>query len=337
MTHLGPTPLLAALIATSLVGVTELRAQPRRPASSRIARFWASPEDPTPKTLHMNAHFWAGNERELYVFYRDLKNLGGGYVGVGSDQCYLFLGWMRARFAWCIDYDQEVVLVHLIHQTFLRAAQTPRGYLSLWRFRQRKTALRLLEQTFAKDPRRAEILRVYGRARASVFTRLYRLSIFMQRALTPCYVRTQSQYDFVRKQVLARRVRPMLGNLLANRAVRGIGRVARGLGVPIRVLYLSNAEQYWRRYPSDYRQNIRVLPYDERSLVLRTFGMSKKKNLYTYQRQAAHQYLAYLGLPSFRRVYQIHHHSVFRRRSVKFYVADPPRRQRRRRRRRPRR
>lgn len=325
-------------MAMVIVGSGELRARQLLSNQTQLKIFWGSDEDPKPAKRRVNAHFWAGNERELYIFYRDLKDLGGGYVGVGSDQCYLFLGWMKARFAWCIDYDDKVVLIHRVHQAFLRRARTPRAYLALWKRRQLKAATALLERAYATDPQRQVILKVFRRARASVYTRLYRLSVFMKRARTPSYVSDQGQYDFVRKRVLARRARPMLGNLLATRALRGIGRAAGRLGVTIRVLYLSNAEQYWRRYPTAFRDNIRALPFDQQSLVLRTFGKSRAKNLYTYQRQAAHGYLLYLQLPSFRRVYDIHYHKVMRRRSVRFFVADPPRRRRsRRRRRRPRR
>jgi hypothetical protein len=331
------TVLPVTLLAT-MVAVGEARAQQPLGEQTRRKIFWSSPEDPEPKKRRLNAHFWAGNERELYIFYRDLKGLGGGYLGVGSDQCYLLLGWMRARYAWCVDYDAKVVLVHLIHQAFFHAAPTPKAFLSLWGRRHRKRAARVLEKTYARDPRRKAILQAFRKSRASVFTRLYRMSIFMKRALTPSYLSTQSQYDFVRKRVVARRVRPMLGNLLGDRALRSIGRAARRLSVVIRALYLSNAEQYWRRYSADYRKNIQALPFDKRSWVLRTFGKSKKTNLYTYQRQSASGYLAYLRLPTFRRVYAINAHKVVRRRSVQFYVADPPRhRKRRPRRRRPKR
>ncbi len=325
---------VAALVGLSFVIAGEVRAAPSEPTKAELKIFWSSPEDPKPAKRRANAHFWAGNERELYIFYRDLKDLGGGYIGVGSDQCYLFVGWMKARYAWCIDYDDKIVSVHWVHQAFLKAAKTPKAFINLWKYRNRKAAKRVLQKAYAGDPRLKSILRSFWRARGSIFTRLYRMSIFMQRAKTPSYLSVQSQYDFVRKHVLARRVRPMLGNLMATTAVRSIGKAAKRLKVPIRVLYLSNAEQYWRRYPEYYRKNIRSLPYDKRSLVLRTFGKSKKQNLYTYQRQAATQYLSYLKIPSFRRVYEIHSHKVFRRRSVKFYVADPPRKPRKRRRRR---
>ena len=63
--------------------------------------FWGSLEDPVPAKRNAkskdkeNKHFLYCDERGLHVFYPHIKDLGGGYMGVGSDQAYLFIGWQR--------------------------------------------------------------------------------------------------------------------------------------------------------------------------------------------------------------------------------------------------
>jgi hypothetical protein len=64
--------------------------------------FFGSPEDPKPAHRARDSHYWVGNECALHGFYQDIKGLGGGYIGIGSDQAYLLLGWARPRLAWLI-------------------------------------------------------------------------------------------------------------------------------------------------------------------------------------------------------------------------------------------
>ena len=60
---------------------------------------------------------------------------------------------------------------------------------------------------------------------------------------------------------LTDRIRRMTVDLTRNKGVKGIGDAALDLGVPIRVVYLSNAEQYWKTYPEQFRDNMLALPF----------------------------------------------------------------------------
>ena len=89
----------------------------------------------------------------------------------------------------------------------------------------------------------------------------------------------------------AGRIRPMVADLNGDRGVVGIAAAAQKLGVPIRLLYLSNAEEYWTRYSEGFRANLKALPFDERSQVVRTLLTWAKNQDYVYNAQGAQNYL----------------------------------------------
>ena len=96
----------------------------------------------------------------------------------------------------------------------------------------------------------------------------------------------------------------MLGNLLDVQALRGIGDVSRSLDVPIRALYLSNAESYWN-YPTSFRDNISAMNFDGDSLVMRTFATKPKNGDYCYGTQSARDFATRIQDAGVLNIYQI--------------------------------
>jgi hypothetical protein len=107
-------------------------------------------------------------------------------------------------------------------------------------------------------------------------------------------VTDQADYDHVRALVRAGRVRPMLGNLLSERGLVGAGDAAARLGVPLRVIYLSNAEGYWS-YPRQFKTNLAALPGDASSLVVRTIAAKWTNGDYRYNLQTLDSFKAWLA------------------------------------------
>jgi len=130
------------------------------------------------------------------------------------------------------------------------------------------------------------------------------LNGLLKSTMIPCYLTDQTQYEYVRTLIISGRARAMSVNLLVKGALLGISDVARRLGVPIRLLYLSNAEEYWK-YGDIYRENIRSLFCDSASRVVRTESIQWITKDYLYNVQPLEDYQRYLQFPWIRRVYQI--------------------------------
>ena len=127
----------------------------------------------------------------------------------------------------------------------------------------------------------------------------------MDTAGVPSFLTDQEHYDYVRLMLEQRRVRPLLVDLLATDGLVALGEASKALGVPIRVLYLSNAEQYWKRYPKQFRANITALPFADDAVVLRTLLSQAINEDYRYNVQPAANYEEWLERPFVGNVYQI--------------------------------
>jgi hypothetical protein len=101
------------------------------------------------------------------------------------------------------------------------------------------------------------------------------------------------------------RVRSMLVNLNDAAGMQGISDVAKDLDVPIRVLYVSNAEEYWKSYENQFRANIAALHADDQSLLLRTKLLWEFNRDYQYIVQPLDNYRTWLADPEITQVRQV--------------------------------
>ncbi len=292
------SPSEAAATADAAVAV-ELGPRAPEPASAAQAqRLFGSPEDPEPqvrggitKALE-DVSYIVGNEWALDAFRAAVQDLGGGYVGVGPDQAYLFIGWQRPEFAWLIDYDPKVMRVHAMYRALLQAFERRRDFLAAFESEQADATSALLQQQ--GDPR---LRRLYRNNRDMFRWRLRTLERKLGRRGVPCWLTDDETYAYVRAMVLGDRVRPLRVNLVDDVGMAGIAEAARALGVTVRVVYLSNAEEYWERYEPQFVANLAALPIDDRALVLRTRLVWQVNRDYVYNAQSLAEYLAWLQTP----------------------------------------
>lgn len=281
------------------------------------ARLWSSPEDPPARSLAgateglAGQQYLTGNEHHLEVFAEQLGRAhGGGYLGIGADQAYLLIGWADPELAWLADYDADVVAIHHVHLSFLRLAETPEQFLELWSRTGAERALaRIADDPHASlgDPRaRARLAELYLGNLRIIHNRLEELRAMK----TANYLDDQAIYDRLRALALADRMRPIVADLRGEVALRGIGEVARELGVELRVLYLSNAEEYWRDYGQQWRANIEALPWADDAVILRTLLTWSRNRDYAYNVQSVANYRAWLSRPWVEFVYQVVHRPV---------------------------
>lgn len=274
--------------------------------------LWATPEDAGVDEAELlgaapsleGKHYVAGNEKTLRVYREHLEGLRGGYMGVGTDQGYVFVGWMDADFAWFVDYDPVVKSVHDVYFAFFEAAKTPDEFMRLWSPEGKADALLILETQY-QDSRYKRARGVFTKWRGWIARRLVAQRKDHESAGVASVLWDQAQYDRVRTMVLERRIRPMTGNLLDDKALPALAKSATDAGIPVRVLYLSNAEEYWQRYTKEFRANVAALPFDDKSVIVRTLLTWSDNMDYRYNLQPARNYVAWLEQPWLRRVYQM--------------------------------
>lgn len=274
--------------------------RPNEPLNERTrAVIWNVPEDNPPEVLNATRadlegrHYLYCDELHVAHYYERLKDIGGAYLGVGSDQAYTFIGWMKADVAWLTDYDPWIKQLHRIYHAFFEDSETVDAFIERWHNDNHEASKAWLEAKFEGDPELERILLVFHSAQAKVLRRIYRLRRMAERYEIPTFVSDDETYEFVRDAVVGGRVRPMLGNLLADRALQGIGDASRELGVPVRAIYVSNAENYWD-YSDQYRENMKNLNFGETAWVLRTAASKSRNGDYRYNMQDARNYVEWL-------------------------------------------
>jgi hypothetical protein len=281
------TALLALLAASAALA-----------SEPALSAFASLPADPAPPELVRGMHYWMSNEDHLDLFYPSVKDKGGLYVGVGTDQNYLLGAWARAEALVLMDFDQSIVDLHRVYRVIFLAAETPEEFLRLWQLKSRPEVRRLIKEGYADKKHRFGALQAFATARWPVERRLLRVVEQMKKAALPCFLSDAAEYAHVRRLYQEDKVFMVRGDLTAKRTMSAVGQAATQAGKTVGVLYLSNAEQYFP-YDAQYRANIRGLPFSESSVVLRTSGENGLKRVkgtyYHYNTQPGLNFAAWLA------------------------------------------
>jgi formylglycine-generating enzyme required for sulfatase activity len=214
------------------------------------------------------------NEPRAWLWSPYLRNLGGAYMGVGSDQNYTFIALARSQWAWVMDYDPRVVDHHKRLRAFVLEADTPDAFIEMWSSKGKPGAMAAIEKHYAGAPELAKLKRGYLATHE-------RLHAYYREEQAPARTRPEGygwlanaeHYAYVRKLFAQGRLVPIKGDLLGGKSIQTAAKAASALGVPVRVFYTSNAPSSWGgMITASYRANLQSLPFDRASIVLQTTG-----------------------------------------------------------------
>ncbi|MDQ3031835.1 MAG: hypothetical protein M3Y87_05410 [Myxococcota bacterium] len=227
----------------------------------------AIPDERTPEA---DEHYPTSNEWRHDLWFPHVRDLGGAFVGVGSDQCYTLAAVQDARMVWLVDFDPLVPAVHRMYEELVALSPTPEALVARFSPERADETRALLEERLAADPIRARVLRIFDLQRQRWPRYLSRVSRLSRDGAPTSWLSDPVLYARVRTLFASGRIVARIGDLTGEQTLRAIGAAARALGVPVRVLYTSNAEQFFP-YGEAFVANLRALPRDQRSVVLRTF------------------------------------------------------------------
>jgi hypothetical protein len=236
------------------------------------------------------------NERLQAVWLPFIENLGGAYMGVGADQSYSFIAAARSRWAWIFDYDPQVVRLHRLVQALVREAETPDAFVAFFSKSFAAVTRERLRRLFEESDERDAIVELFNHSRASLASH-YRGQL--THAQSPMgWLNSDERYTYVRRLIQQGRVMAVKGNLLTDKLLPSVAAAARALDTPVRIFYPSNAEEMWK-FTDQYRSNISTLPFDDKSVILRT--LFNKRGHWDAQRAYWH-YVVHHGLDAQRRI-----------------------------------
>jgi len=237
--------------------------------------FHSSPQEKLKKTRWDDGSTTVSNESRLELFYPYLFNTRGGYVGIGGTQNFLLASWANAEWVWLMDFTSRVVAANKIQIVFLKESKTPKDFLSLWKYKNRRKALKAIKKYYPTRKHYRYMKSSYRLSRYYMNWRFKKLRVLTKKRNYKIWLNEQYLYNRIRNLALKNRIIALKGNLYGSRTMRGIGARAKKMGVIVRTVYLSNAEEYMVRYTANFRKNILSLPYDSTSWLFRTTSARK--------------------------------------------------------------
>jgi len=234
------------------------------------------PEDELQTKRRQDAHYIKGNEYDLALFSDSIRNLGGAYLGIGSDQGFTLAATARAELLFLFDYDEVVVREMAVYVSFLRRAESEDDLIALWGdpAAAQRTA-QILEEDFGKGTDcklYVSLLRRYGK---QIREHLESSRKMAREGARSHWLGDPESFAYICTMARQGRIIVKRGDLLKGVTVSAIGRFLKRHAMPMRVFYLSNAEEYWSRYSDEFETSVANLPMDARSVVLRTFHDTK--------------------------------------------------------------
>lgn len=241
------------------------------PLSAEVrANFEAIRSDPAPRAIIRSSHYYRTNELSHWVYRERVADLGGVMSGVGSDQLYLLAGWARPEVLVPLDFDGEITATHRVVAAVFLAKATPEEFMAAFDEANVEALQALVRAHYASDPNVESLARTARNAGRHLFESMQMIRRRYRERGIPTYITDAAQYEFVRGLVAEGRVFPVRGDLTADIAMLDLALAARRSNLPMRLLYVSNAETYFEFGPA-YRRNMMAQPFDDRGVLLRTF------------------------------------------------------------------
>lgn len=264
-------------------------------------RFENIRRDPDPDALVRDAHYWVSNENAHYVWYPYVKDLGGVLSGVGTDQVYLIAGWSNASLILPMDFDRMITNLHYAYGAAFLSANNIEEFRSYWKSDNPDLIKAALEKYFpdkAADAFKAwkhGVKEVNGRFNRVV--KKYTKSEETEITSVPTFLTDETQYKRIKRLWENHRVFPICGDLTGNKAMIDIAKALRDSNMKMMILYPSNAEGYFE-YTPEYRRNIVNMPFEDKSLILRTrqmrsLGLAEEED-YHYNMQSGENFQLWL-------------------------------------------
>ncbi len=247
-------------------------------------------------------YYFRSNELRHDLLADDLRGRGGAVVGVGPDQLYTMAALASAELIVGTDYDARIPALHRLYGVLVPRSETAPDLIAHFAPEREAETSALLRAEL--EPGDEQPIRMFERLRQALYEYLQRQHAREHRQAPTTWMADPAYYAHVRDLFRAGRVVARTGDLTGTTTVRAVGAALRELGIPMRVLYLSNADQFFR-YTDDFIANVEALPTDEKTIVVRSIRNPElpnaRRDRWHYIIQEHADFLERLKLRYFRR------------------------------------
>ena len=232
---------------------------------------------PTERIAAPEQFYYRTNERRHDLFVNKVGGVGGALIGVGADQCYTLAAIAKSSMIFAVDYDSRVPMVHRIYQALIPKSATVDELIAKFAKENQAATEALLSADMAGESDAARVLRMFKRIRKDMHPYLQEVKTRSNNGVPASWLATTENYEHIRKLFLAGRVVARTGDVTGKTTLRAVGKASHDLGIPIRVVYFSNAEQFFK-YTKDFQENMKSFKQDDKTIVVRTTRHKTIKN-----------------------------------------------------------
>lgn len=223
-------------------------------------------------------HYPSTNEYRLDLFFPHVKNLGGCYLGVGTDQNLTLASWARSEYIYLMDFDEISVGINRLHILWLKRSPEFAVFQELWdpaNFRQNRD---WLQNNISDSRLRENLLESYKIAigPSGVPQRLKTMQELSKKFPFFSFHNNPEDYQWLRQLALKNRIQAYSGNLLGDLSIQSTAKSLDKISCKLSIFYFSNAEEYFR-YPESFRKNLLSLPVSKNSFAIRTVSGGAKQ------------------------------------------------------------
>lgn len=230
--------------------------------------------DPPPKEIIRNSHYWVSNEYRHDLFLPHATDLGGVFVGVGTDQNYLMAGWAKPEVLVLMDFDTAIPRIHRAYAIAFAQSDTPEAFLAFWEEENAKPVMEQLAAKWGDTKDGKRTVKAFKVARPIIQRRLKRTLRSYGKRGVKTFLDDPDQYAWIKALWAHGRVIAIRGDLTADACMQSIAAATKAAGMHVRAIYMSNAPQYFN-FSEQFRANIGAMPFDEKSVMLHTLTRGK--------------------------------------------------------------
>lgn len=253
------------------------------PAAAQPGRFPASVDTPLPPALRTIAeavpheqtpmpdeHYFRSNEWRHDLLVPHLRDLGGALVGVGADQNYTMCAMARCQMIFVVDFDPRIQYVHKIYLALVPPSDTPAALIAHFDHANAAATEALIRTRLAGDPDAERVVQHYRYYHRAMFDYLRRVAGLVRESRGTSWLHDPALYAYARALLTNGRLVARTGDVTGPTTMKAVAQATRQLGLTMRIVYLSNAEQFFPYRPG-FVENMQAMPSDDRTVVVRTF------------------------------------------------------------------
>ncbi len=214
-------------------------------------------------------HYYRSNEWRQDLLIEPLRGLGGAFMGVGSDQNYTMAAMAGSEYLFLVDYDPFIPWIHAIYEQLIVASETPEELIGRFSAENERETTAMLRTAFEGRPRARRMVRHFTSRRAAWEGYLTRVSRLTRDGRPFSWLADPAMYSYIRRMFRQGRVVYRNGDVTGEQTVTAVADACNRLGTKVRVVYFSNAEQFFP-FTDQFIANMKALPTDDRSIVFRT-------------------------------------------------------------------